>query len=288
MSSLPWDRPRRVRSWFSERVGARGLKLAALALLAGIVVSGVAGYALHRHFMEKAASFNLDELGQMESASTIFDRRKQVFGHIYLQNREPIPLSQMPADLQNAVISAEDARFYTHSGSDVRGIVRAALKNFRATRVKQGASTITQQLARNSLALGGKTFSRKILEIYVSRRIETTLTKEQILEYYLNRIYLGSGLYGVEAAAKGYFGKPAHDLSLGEAATLAGMIKSPTYLSPWNNKARATEQRDFVLGRMVEEGKISRAQADAAVAEPLAVQPRRFASSDSYAVEAIR
>ncbi len=289
MSSLPWDRQRTPRPRrFAKWRGARVWKIAGLLFLVLGAAALVAGYAAHRHFLEKAGEYNLTELGQMESASTIFDRRRQVFGHIYLQNREPITLAQMPQDLQNAVIAVEDSRYYSHTGSDFRGIVRAALKNFRSTRIKQGASTITQQLARNSLPLGGKTFGRKILEIYVAHRIEMTLTKDQILEYYLNRIYLGSGLYGVEAASRGYFGKPARELALGEAATLAGMIKSPTYLSPWNNKQRATEQRDFVLGRMMEEGKISRAQAETTIGEPLIVKPRTFASAESYAVEAVR
>ena len=226
MSSLPWDRPRKSRrlAWLADRMSGRFWKIAGLVLLILGAATLVAGYAAHRHFQDRAAQFNLTELGQMESASTIFDRRRQIFGHIYLQNREPITLAQVPIDLQNAVIAAEDARFYSHTGSDFRGIIRAALKNFTSKRIKQGASTITQQLARNSLPLGGKTFGRKVLEIYVSRRIELTLTKDQILEYYLNRIYLGSGLYGVEAASRGYFGKPPRELTLGDAATLAGMI----------------------------------------------------------------
>ena len=162
------------------------------------------------------------------------------------------------------------------------------MKNLRSNRIRQGASTITQQLARNTFPLKGRTFSRKVLEIYVARRIETTLTKDQIMEYYLNRIYLGSGLYGIEAASKGYFGKPARELTLGEAATLAGLIKSPNNLSPWHDRQAAQAARDFVLGRMVDEEYISREQMEQAIAEPLAVKPRILASSDSYALEAIR
>lgn len=251
-------------------------------------VALVAGFIIHSHFLEKAAEFDMTQLGKMESASTIFDRRRETFGYIYEQKREPIPLSQMPGDLLHAVIATEDARFYTHSGSDYIGMVRAALKNLRSNKIRQGASTITQQLARNTFHLGGRNFSRKILEVYVSRRIETTLTKEQILEYYLNRIYLGSGLYGVEAASKGYFGKPAKEMSLSESATLAGLIKSPNNLSPWHDKAGAKTWRDISLGRMLEEKYISREQYDETTAADLAVKPRVLASSDSYAMEAIR
>ena len=245
-------------------------------------------YTLHLQFLDKAGSFDMSELGKMESASTIFDRNKLTFGYIYEQKREPVPISQMPLDLQHAVVSAEDNRFYTHNGSDFRGILRAAVKNLRASRVRQGASTVTQQLARNTFPLKGRTFGRKILEIYVARRIEETLTKDQIMEYYLNRIYLGSGLYGVEAASKGYFGKPVRDLSVGECAMLAGIIKSPNNLSPWQHKSDAQHARDFVLGRMVDEGYLSRDQYQAMSAEELVIKPRVLASSDSYALEAIR
>ena len=259
-----------------------------IALTVVACVGAVVAYTLHLQFLDKAASFDMSELGKMESASTIFDRQHVTFGYIYEQKREPVPIAQMPLVLQHAVVSAEDNRFYTHSGSDFRGMLRAALKNLRSSRIRQGASTITQQLARNTFPLKGRTFGRKILEIYVARRIETTLTKDQIMEYYLNRIYLGSGLYGVEAASKGYFGKPARDLTLGESATLAGLIKSPNNLSPWHDKHAAQGQRDFVLGRMVDEGYISREESQTAVGEELAVKPRVLASSDSYAMEAIR
>ena len=251
-------------------------------------VGAVVAYSLHLQWLEKAGSFDMNALGKMESASTIFDAKGATFGYIYEEKREPVPLSEIAADLQHAVVSAEDNRFYTHNGSDFRGILRAALKNLRSSRIRQGASTITQQLARNTFPLKGRTFSRKVLEIYVARRIETTLTKDQIMEYYLNRIYLGSGLYGVEAASKGYFGKHVRDLSLGEAATLAGLIKSPNNLSPWHDKRAAQNARDFVLGRMVDENYISREQYQAAADEELAVKPRILASSDSYALEAIR
>lgn len=278
-SSLPWDKPRRgVSAW----------KIATYILIGCVILCAVVGYVVHRRLVEKADSFDLSALSQMESASTIFDRRGNVLGHIYLQNREPVPLEKMSIYLQHAAIAAEDTRFYSHNGSDYKGILRAALKNARSNRIRQGASTITQQLARNTFPLKERTFSRKILEIYVAHRIETSLTKDQILEYYLNRIYLGSGLYGVEAASRGYFGKGAKDLTLGESATLAGLIKSPNNLSPWKNPKAAEIQRNYVLGHMVEHHLVSREEAEAAVALPLKVKSRSFVSSDSYAIEAIR
>ena len=162
--------------------------LVVLFLLAAI--AGGIAYAFHLHLLAKAAELDMSKLGDMESASTIFDRNGATFGYIYEEKREPVKLAEMAVDLQHAVVSAEDNRFYTHNGSDLRGILRAAFQNLRGSRIRQGGSTITQQLARNTFPLGGRTFSRKILEIYVAHRIETALTKDQIMEYYLNRIYL--------------------------------------------------------------------------------------------------
>ncbi len=267
------------RHWF--------IALLALMLVAAAVAGGLA-YGFHLHLQAKAAELDMTKLGDMEDASTIFDRNGATFGYIYEERRERVPLAQMAVDLQHAVVSAEDNRFYTHSGSDPRGILRAAYQNLRGSRIRQGGSTITQQLARNTFPLGGRTFSRKILEIYVAHRIETALSKDQIMEYYLNRIYLGSGLYGVEAASKGYFGRHASELSLGEAATLAGLINSPNNKSPWHDKRAAKNARDTVLSRMLDEQYITREQYQTAVEDDLSVKPRTLASSDSYALEAVR
>src|SRR5207244_5847574 len=120
----------------------------------------------------------------------------KIFGQIYVENRETVSYEQLPADLVKAVVAVEDAKFYQHHGYDLSGIIRAALKNFTAGHVRQGASTITQQLARNSFSLKERTFRRKLLEIFLSKRIEERFGKQKIMELYLNRIYLGAGLYG--------------------------------------------------------------------------------------------
>ena len=215
----------------------------ALVLLIGF---GIYFYHLAATLNEEAATFDLSKLEQMESASVILDRNDKIFGQIYVENRETIPYDQLPRDLVNAVVSMEDNKFYQHGGYDLFGIVRAALKNFTAGHVRQGASTITQQLARNSFALKERTFRRKLLEIFLSRRIEERFGKQKIMELYLNRIYFGGGLYGAEAASRGYFAKPARDMSLSECATLAGLIKSPNKLSPWGDRggvARGAQRR---------------------------------------------
>src|SRR5881409_1228896 len=224
----------------------------------------------------------------MESASVILDRSDKIFGQIYVENRETVPYDQLPRDLVNAVVAVEDAKFYQHGGYDFFGIVRAALKNLTAGHVRQGGSTITQQLARNSFALTQKTFRRKLLEIFLARRIEENFGKQKIMELYLNRIYFGGGLYGAEAAARGYFGKSARDMSLAECATLAGLIKSPNRLSPWTDRANSREVRDYALDRMRDLGFISRQRCAAARAEQIAIGNRQNAQGQTYAVDYIR
>jgi membrane peptidoglycan carboxypeptidase len=239
-------------------------------------------------YEQKAAEFDLAKLDAVESASVIYDRYGQVFGKIFIQNREQVTLDQISPYLVDAVIAEEDNRFYEHSGADFYGMFRALLKNTQAGRIRQGASTVTQQLARNVFDLRDRTYDRKILEIFLAMRIERYVPKNKIMELYLNRVYFGGGLYGAEAASKGYFGKPAKDLSAGEAAMLAALLKSPNNLSPWRNLEAATQERDFVLTRMVEEHKIPQRLADEAKQQPLQVQPKSGIVSQSYAIDLIR
>lgn len=236
----------------------------------------------------QAAKFDLTQLEQMESASVIVDRNNKIFGQIYVENRETIPYDQIPRDLVNAVVSVEDSKFYQHGGYDFWGMARAALKNFAAGHVRQGASTITQQLARNSFSLKERTFGRKFLEIFLARRIEENFGKQKIMELYLNRIYFGAGLYGVEAASRGYFAKPAREMTLAECATLAGLIKSPNRLSPWGDRNGSRDARNYALTRMRDLGFISPERCTAAQSEELAISSRQNAQGQTYAVDYIR
>ncbi len=177
-----------------------------LFILAGLLVYV---FSIANDLQNQAAMFDLSKLEQMESASVIVDRNDKIFGQIYVENRETIPYEQLPRDLVNAVVSVEDSKFYQHNGYDLFGIARAALKNVTAGQVRQGASTITQQLARNSFALKERTFRRKLLEILLARRIEDHFGKQKIMELYLNRIYFGGGLYGAEASARCDYRQPA-------------------------------------------------------------------------------
>jgi len=257
--------------------------MAILAVVVAVYVS-----SLGTDLKAQAKAFDLSQLEQMESASVILDRNGKIFGQIYVENRDTVPYEQLPQDLINAVIAVEDAKFYQHHGYDLLGIIRAALKNFTAGHVRQGASTITQQLARNSFSLKEKTYRRKLLEIFLAQRIEEQFGKQKIMELYLNRIYFGGGLYGAEAAARGYFGKSAREMSLAECATLAGLIKSPNRLSPWTDRDNSREVRDYALDRMRDLGLISRERCAAARAQQIMVSSRQNAQGQSYAVDYIR
>ncbi len=272
-------RPWYLRPWFY-------LPVVAVVILS--VFLTVFFFSLTAELKAQAKTFDLNKLEQMESASVILDRNGKIFGQIYVENRETVPYEQLPADLINAVVAVEDAKFYQHHGYDLLGIIRATLKNFTAGHVRQGASTITQQLARNSFSLKERTFRRKLLEVFLAQRIEDQFGKQKIMELYLNRIYFGGGLYGAEAAARGYFGKPAREMSLAECATLAGLIKSPNRLSPWTDRANSREVRDFALDRMRDLGFISRERCAAARAEQIAIGNRQNAQGQTYAVDYIR
>ena len=272
------------KPWYAERrvympVAVVALFIIGIAIYFSILASGL---------KKEAAIFDLGRLEQMESASVIVDRNDKIFGQIYVENRETIPYDQLPRDLVNAVVAAEDAKFYRHSGYDLFGIIRATMKNLTAGHVRQGASTITQQLARNSFSLKEKTFRRKLLEIFLARRIEESFGKQKIMELYLNRIYFGGGLYGAEAAARGYFGKPAREMSLTECATLAGLIKSPNPVVALERSRQSREARNYVLNRMRDLGFIDGAKSAAAQAEDLVIGSRQNAQGQTYAVDYIR
>lgn len=278
----PPRKPFYRRAWF----------LAALCLL--LLAAGAAaiiGSIEKRKWEERAAQLNYEKLSEMESASVIYDRRNAVLGRIFIQNRDKVGIDAIARTLQQAVIAAEDNRFFQHKGVDYYGILRAALKNYQAGKARQGASTLTQQLARNTfpedLPSNDRTYQRKLLEAFVAYEIEKRHDKSQILELYLNRVYFGSGLYGAEAAARAYFGKHAKDLNLSESATLAGLLKSPNNLSPWRNRQACLEQRNFVLGRMVELGQITKEECEKTIGADLVVKNRARIHQESYALDLV-
>jgi penicillin-binding protein 1A len=211
----------------------------------------------------------LSTLSRMPEASIVHDAFDRPIFTIFREQRLRVPLDRMSPDLINAVLAIEDRRFYWHGGIDLVRVGGAALANLIAGRIVQGGSTITQQLARESLLSREKTFRRKLAEMMAAWRIEAAYRKPEILELYLNRIYFGAGLYGAEAAARGYFGKSAADLDLSEAALVAGLIQAPERYSPTKFPERALVRRDVVLAQMVETGAIDEAAVEAARRAPL-------------------
>ena len=281
-----WDLPRPKkpfyrRWWFTIPVAL----LALLALTGGIVYFVVAS-----DYEKRAQEFDYSRLDAMESASIIFDRHGQVMGRIFTENREQVPLSELSQTLIDAVIAREDARFYEHKGVDYKGVVRAVWVNFREG-AKQGASTITQQLARNTfrekLPPSDRTKDRKLLEMFVAFEIEKRCNKEKILDLYLNRVYFGNGFFGAQSASKGYFGKDAKELTINEAALLAGLLRSPERLSPWTNYDQASEERKVVLNNMLTQGKITREQYDANYEEGPLLRNKRSIVQESYAADMV-
>jgi len=218
----------------------------------------------------------LEELRQLRQPerTQVYDRQGRVIEVLKdEQDRIVVPLSQISPILQQAVIAAEDARFYEHKGVDDRGIVRAAVTNLLSGQVSQGGSTITQQLVRNSYPdLKDISIVRKIKEAALAAQLEGKLSKQEILHRYLNRVYFGAGYYGVEAASKGYFHKHASEVSLAQAATLAGVIREPVSSEPRQHKERAKLLRDSVLQRMTQLGMIPAAQAAKAQKQPLKIE----------------
>ncbi len=235
-----------------------------LVLVVGLKVAYAAAWAL---------CFNLDNVRHMPLTTFLYDRNGQVLQRVYEQNRFLVEGKDIPESLRDAVVATEDQRFYHHLGIDPLSIFRAAVGNALHHHISSGASTITQQLARNSAGMAERTMSRKLKEAFLALRIEMVFSKEQILTYYLNRVFWGRDIYGVGAASQAYFGKAPADLTLSESAMLAGIISGPNSFSPWRNPAKARDSRARALGRMKERGYITAAQEKEALAQPLVLRP---------------
>jgi penicillin-binding protein 1A len=206
---------------------------------------------------------------QPSLVSRVYSDDRRVIGQYYVERRILTPLSQVPQHLSQAVVAVEDVRFFEHPGLDVVGILRAAWTNLRRGGKVEGASTITQQLARSLFLSPERTYLRKFKELILAHKIELILTKDEILEMYLNQIYFGQGAYGVRAAALTYFGKELSELTVAEAAFLAGLPKSPNHYSPYKNLERAKRRQEHVLGRMEDAGFLTADERAQAAAEPL-------------------
>src|SRR5215472_18559438 len=214
---------------------------------------------------------DISRLSDIEPAGTtrILARDGTLLARLYDKNRVYVPITQIPTVMRNAIVASEDERFYSHSGVDIRGIARAAVANWQHQQIEQGASTITQQLARNMFLTDEQTIGRKIQEALLAIEIERYYTKDEILERYLNLVYFGAGAYGVQAASHAYFGEDVSKLSLGEAAMLAGLVAAPSAYNPYADRSLARERQQHVLDRMVANGFVTQSQAEAASDAPI-------------------
>src|SRR5881397_1813910 len=267
----------------SSRLWRWGWKISLLALIGGSALGVLIFYSAW------AQTFDMKKVGEMPERNTVFDVDGKIYSRLAGANRLIVSLNEVAPAFTDALLVREDSRFFEHNGIDWYGIGRALIRDILSGSAREGASSITQQLARNSLPLGGRTINRKILEAMVALRIEHEFTKQQILELYVNRIYFGAGCYGIETASQAYFGKSASKLNLSEAAVLAGLIRSPNRFSPLKNPEGAALQRDAVLSRMVELKKISNAQAQQAKSSHINPHPKKMPMiQENYAMDAVQ
>jgi penicillin-binding protein 1A len=258
-------------------------------ILSGLLLL-IFGALLFFYYSHHLPDFSSLKGGNLNAYSIIYSEEDEVIGKFLMNNRIPISYEQIPKPLVKAFIAAEDADFFNHKGVDYKGILRAMFKNFLAGRIVQGGSTITQQVTKTYFLTPKRSLVRKLKEVAYAFGLEQNLTKEEILALYLNNIYLGNGAYGVEAAADSYFNKRVEQLSLAEAAMMAGLVKAPSRYSPVNNLKRAKDRQAYVLTRMTELGFISQEQKEKAFQVPLKIQSRESAyfSKAPYFTEFIR
>ena len=241
--------------------------------------AGVAGAAAIAYYMQADVS----ELSRSGQAPTfVYDRYGEPYAELSNSRIDFVHLNEMPDHLKQAIVAIEDARFYNHYGMDMIGIARAAVQNVRRGNITQGGSTITQQLAKNRFLTADRTFSRKIREAIMALKIERYYSKEQILEQYLNSIYFGEGAWGIQNAAKIYFGKDVAELTLAESALLAGLPQAPSRYSPVKDPVRAQTRRDVVLQKMHEQGMIDEKEWSDALNAEIVLAEHTVTDSPAY------
>ena len=240
-----------------------------------VVAAGLATWWTARH------GWAVYKLNQGVGDTVFYDADGQPWFHLDEQRRD-VPFDEISTFFKDAVIAVEDHRYFLHPGVDPVGLTRAAVHNLRSSQSSQGGSTITQQLARTLFLSNARTYGRKVKEAALSAMLEIFLSKREILQLYMNRVYLSGGVYGVEAMSQKTFGKPASSLTLGEAALLAGIIRAPASYSPWSHPDAARRRSVVVLRRMREEGKITAEQEQVARREPLHIRPLAHSSSSRH------
>ena len=266
---------------------SRVIKLTIMFLLLPAMFGAGFGYALVNYL-------EIPDVKQLESykpksAARLYSDDGTLFAELFVEKRIPIPITDMPYNLKYAFIAIEDVRFYSHFGVDVRGIGRAAFKNTHEARHQRRGFDHNPAIGAQSLSQPAKTYKRKIEEAVLAIQIERSYSKDEILNMYLNLIYLGEGAHGVEAAAYTYFHKKAKELTLEECATLAALTKSPSRLSPFKNLPRALERRNVVLQKMCDAGFIPKTSYAKAVKTPMTLAPfRAYEKKTGYFIEYVK
>ena len=257
-------------------------------VLTVVLIGFVAGLATVGYLLQDLPPITGLHEYQPSLVTRVYSADKQVIGQFFVERRILVPLEKIPRYLVNAVVAIEDSRFFEHRGLDFVGIARAAITNLVSGKIRQGASTITQQLARSLFLSPKRDYERKAKEALLALKMEQVLGKEQILELYLNQIYFGHGAYGVQSAAQTYFGKEVGQLTVAEAAYLAGLPKGPADYSPYYHPEASKKRQATVLRRMVEERFITTAEAETAMAEAVAFRRQTRDEPAPYFVEHVR
>ncbi|MES2309835.1 MAG: transglycosylase domain-containing protein, partial [Verrucomicrobiota bacterium] len=245
-SALEESPPSRAREWWKKAqwtfYGVALLFFVSFIFLARSV----------KPYYDAVQKYDLVHLSDLPISTILLDRNQDVMGYLYTENHVTLESAEIPKLIRDAFVAAEDRRFYDHRGVDFRGVLRAASINMKRQRIVQGGSTITQQLAKQIIGDSRRTWNRKWKEIFLARRLEKTFSKDEVLTYYLNRVYFGSGYFGLAAASQGYFGKKPMELSIAEAAILAGIVRAPRSYSPTRYYENSLRRSALILGIMEE------------------------------------
>ncbi|MDG1843108.1 MAG: PBP1A family penicillin-binding protein [Nitrospinaceae bacterium] len=266
------------------------LSMAVFSIFITTLLIGFIGIlAIYYTFTDELPDVRVLKSFEPSTVTLMYSDQDQLIAELYLEKRIVVSLNKIPTQLKQAALAVEDANFYRHMGIDLKAVFRAFLTNMKAGRVVEGGSTITQQLSKTLFLTRERSLARKIKEAILSIRMELIFTKDEILEMYLNQIYYGHGSYGVEAAARTYFGKSVQNLSLDEVAIIAGLPKSPNNYSPYRNPKRARSRRNHVIRRMAQEGFIKSNEAKQAMKKPFTLgEVTNMLNRAPYFVEYIR
>src|SRR5438067_3264676 len=272
------------RRWFRKvLIGLGGLTVL------GLLVAGVAALWAFTILPRSLPSVTALETLQPIQGTKIYDDNDEAITELHVERRILVPLAQIPQSLRDAILATEDRRFYSHWGIDPIGVARAVLQNYRRGRIVEGGSTITQQLTKVLFLTPDKSLERKMKEAVLALELERRYSKDRILEMYLNQVYFGHGAYGVEAAARTYFGKSVSELSVREAALLAGLPRAPTTYSPFDHAETAKRRREVVLRRMVDFGALKDADAKRLARADLGlIPPERRRTTGQYFLDFVQ